>query len=112
MSARQPISTETSSSSSAAMEEDPSPPVTSAPATTQSKAPAARTAKTKTKTPVKAPKNWNHNNCYGMLTLADKQVSTNRAKSERNGRNIVKLARTTANLDARMRAQERRGIKG
>ena len=94
------------------MEEDPSPPVTSAPATTQSKAPAARTAKTKTNAPVKAPKNWNHNNCYGMLTLADKQVSTNRAKSERNGRNIVKLARTTANLDARMRAQERRGIKG
>ena len=50
--------------------------------------------------------------CYRLLTKADRQVTANRTKSEKNARNISCLAKTTANLNNRMRAQERRGIRG
>ena len=48
----------------------------------------------------------------GLLSQADPQVATNRSMTERNRRNILRLAKTTANLSTRMKAQERRGIKG
>ena len=78
------------------MEKDMAPPV-SGHSSSQSEAPPAR---------------FNDHYCYGLLTKADRQVTANRTKSEKNARNISRLAKTMANLDNRMRAQERRGIRG
>ena len=105
MSARNPISTP-SSSASASMEEDMAPPVVAPELTKSVSLPADALA------PVKAPAGFNNDHCYGLLTLADKQVTINRTMSEKNRRNISRLAKSAVSLNIRMKAQERRGIKG
>jgi LAS superfamily LD-carboxypeptidase LdcB len=108
MSARHPISLTSSPSSSASTEEDMAPPCSvEVPELTKSVSlPAAALA------PVKAPEGFNNNYCYGLLTLADKQVASNRTMSEKYQRNISRLAESAVSLNIRMKAQERRGIKG
>ena len=59
-----------------------------------------------------APAGFTADYCYGLLQAADKQVSANTDIAKKNQRNISRLARGAVNLNMRMRAQERRGIKG
>ena len=105
MSARSPINNKAKSPpAAAAAEKDMAPPVSG-----QSSSPSEAPPAPQPKAPVRAPAGFNDHYCYGLLTKADRQVTT---KSEKNARNISRLAKTTANHDNRMRAQERRGIRG
>ena len=63
------------------------------------------------KAPVKAPAGFNNDYCYGVLSEADRQVAASRDMTEKNRRNISRLAKSTVNQNARMKAQERRGVK-
>ena len=101
MSARHP----SSPSSSASMEEDMAPPVENPESTKSVSLPAAPA-------PVKSAEGFNDDYCYGLLTEADKQVASNRTMSEKNRINISRIAKSAVSLNIRMKAQERRGIKG
>ena len=112
MSVRQTINKPSSSPSSAMEEEMPSvvapelSTIQPEQSTIQPEVPAAKW------TPAIAPEGFNKDYCYEALTRADQQATTTLAMTEKNRRNISRLAKTAVNLNARMRAKERRGIKG
>ena len=105
MSVRQNINKPSSSPSSAMEEEMPSV-VAPEQSTIQPEVPAAKW------TPAIAPEGFNKDYCYEALTRADQQATTTLAMTEKNRQNISRLAKTAVNLNARIRAHERRGIKG